>query len=43
MASHRHKRFLLAWLYLEPMTEENSSPGSKTLKKQFSKMDNPFR
>ena len=42
--SHRHKRFVLGWLYTEPMTtDETSASPSKTLKKQFSKLDNPFR
>jgi hypothetical protein len=43
LASHRHKRYLLAWFYVEPMSEEGTSPGGKTMKKQFSKLENPFR
>jgi hypothetical protein len=42
LTSHRHKRYPLNWLYSEPMTDDNNSP-SKTLKKHFSKLENPFR
>jgi hypothetical protein len=34
---------MLAWFYVEPMSEEGASNGSKTMKKQFSKLENPFR
>lgn len=45
MISHRHKRYLLAWFYVEPMSsgEDGTSSGGKTIKKQFSKLENPFR
>ncbi len=44
LPSQRHKRMVLNWLYTEPMRDEQQvvTP-NKTLKKQFSKLENPFR
>jgi hypothetical protein len=35
--------YLLALFYIVPISEEGASAGGKTMKKQFSKLENPFR